>query len=188
MTRDLGLKVQTHRESHLNGYHYDIQFNIMRLFPQSGQQPTLARLYWCGYNKFCLNKKSRGKKKERSFHKPYLFSNQSKERYPPSKDSSSCLNPGKILDVLNKIMVCGWYLWICCYANMSGLLMLKPVKGRWARAWNEHTAWQLMGSEYIQTSKQWRPHTEQESEAPTGWKISAKHPITSIWNVNFRLF
>lgn len=44
MARDLGLKVQTQREFHLNGYHYDIQFNIMRLFPRSGKQPILAGL------------------------------------------------------------------------------------------------------------------------------------------------
>lgn len=147
----------------------------MRLFPRSGQQPILARLYWCGYNKFCLNKKSQGKKKKRSFHKLYLFSNQSKERYPSSKDSSLHLNPGKILDVLNKIIVYRWCFWTAVLWTCHDHWCLNWWRGDGLGPGSEHTAWQLTVS-----GKQWRPHIEQESELSIDLgKISAKHPITS---------
>lgn len=44
VARDLGLQVQTQRESHINGHHYILQFSIMRRFPPPGQQPTLTWL------------------------------------------------------------------------------------------------------------------------------------------------
>jgi hypothetical protein len=77
-----------------------------------------------------LNKKFLGGGE--SFYRHYPLSNQSKEKYPPGKDSSSHLNPGKILDVLNKINNGLWETLIeCCFVKMSLLLMPKLVTGRW---------------------------------------------------------
>lgn len=162
----------------------------MRLFPISGQQPILAWLYWCGYNKFYLNKKSPGKKeKERSFHRLYPFSNQSKEKFPCSEGSSARLNPGKTSDVLNKISPMGDRHGLLVCKNVV-MLILELVKGMWGRAWRwgrdgkciawRLTAFQAHPKRVVIESLCEDPHIEQESKLSINlYKISVWHHITS---------